>query len=345
MRDIEKCLVGPNVPLRSALGRLNEGPQSFLVVVDEERRLLGTVTDGDIRRGVLRGVNLDDPLSSCMHREPETAFVGDSGIERTLLNVPFLPLLEPSGRIVSVALRVTPEDAIEVALIMAGGLGSRLGEITDSTPKPLVSVGGRPILEHIMGKLEAAGIGRILVSVNHLAEQIEDFVRNRENQARIEILREDRKLGTAGALSLLPTSHRGTLLVLNGDVLTDVDFGALLEFHRRHGHDGTIGVAHHQIQVPFGVVRHDESGMFVGIDEKPVLKHFVAAGIYLFSPDILQLVPKNCRIDMPDLLNQAKVLGRRIGIFPIHEYWADVGNSADLDAANKFHRHKNAQDD
>ena len=218
---------------------------------------------------------------------------------------------------------------------MAGGLGSRLGERTRITPKPLLPVAGRPILDHVLQNLELAGIGRICVSVHHLADQIECFVAERENRASIAVVHESRQLGTAGAIGLLDSEVRlDSLLVVNGDVITGIDYGALHDFHERHGFDATVAVAHHEVEIPFGVIRYSADGLLDQIDEKPKIKNFVAAGVYYLSPTYLALVKADEQIDMPTLLNRGKEIGLKAGLVPIHEYWTDVGRPDDLRAAN-----------
>lgn len=337
LENIEPQLVAANVSLRDVLTRLNDSLFQFLLVVDEARHLIGTVTDGDIRRSILRGVTLDEPISGVMFREPKATRRGAEDFELLLREVPFVPVLDERNSVVSVVLRGDPPEEIEEAVIMAGGLGSRLGKLTESTPKPLLAVGGKPILGRIIDRLEASGVRRVWIAVNHLAEQVESFIATRKNIASIDFLREDERLGTAGALSLLPKSADGPVLIMNGDVLTNIDLGALLSFHRLHNHDGTIAVAQHQVRLPFGVVKHDSTGGFLSLEEKPLISHFVAAGVYLFTREILGLSGSKGRQDMPDLINHAKDIGLGVGLFPIHEYWADVGRPEDLVAAERHY--------
>lgn len=335
--NLEPYVAFGDLLLREALLRLNQIDRQFLLVVDDDRKLLGTLTDGDIRRAMLRGAQLGDHLSECMHRDPVTLREGAAGVDSSLRQVPFVPVINERDQVISVMLRDNSEIHVIDAVVMAGGLGTRLGSITQRVPKPLLPVADRPILDHILSSLEAAGVERIWIAVNHLAEQIEQFASARASTAKLEILYEDRRLGTAGALGLINDTPTQPFLVVNGDVLTDIDFKAMSAFHSRHNYDGTIAVAHHQVQVPFGVVRHDD-GKFSGIDEKPVIRHFVAAGIYIFSPEMLGLVPENRALDMPNLLNEARSIGLQLGLFPVHEYWTDVGRPEDLSAADEHHR-------
>lgn len=328
----------PSLQIRYALQMFNSAAHQFLLVVGEDGGLLGTVTDGDIRRAILQGVTIDDPISDCMHREPTVGNVDRPEIHADLIRgLPFLPVVDEKKRVTAVLLQLNTPVGLGDAVVMAGGMGKRLGSITERTPKPLLTVGGKPIIEHILGNLEAAGVERIWLTVNHLADQLRDFVEARDSVAEISLLEETSRLGTAGSLSLLPGELTRPVLVLNGDVLTHVDYRALETFHHRSSFDATIAVAHHRVQVPFGVVRHDKRGLFTEIEEKPVLNHFVAGGIYYLSPEVISLVPSGRRVDMPEVLNEAHGVGMRLGLFPIHEYWTDVGRPDDLKAAEIFH--------
>ena len=219
-----------------------------------------------------------------------------------------------------------------------GDVGRRLGDQTRETPKPLLPVGGRPILDHVLANLEGCGVRDIYVSVHYHAHQISRYVETRANNADIHMVEETEPLGTAGALGRIDTDGHAPILVINGDVITDVDLVALHDFHVRDALDATIGVARYDVEVPFGVVRRGADGLFAGIDEKPRISNFVAAGVYYLSPGVAALVAKDLPLDMPELLNRSRGLGHKIGIFPIHEYWTDVGRPADLEAAAADHR-------
>jgi len=336
LKDLSEVVRAPDVPTSDVLTGLNSSKYLFFCVVQNDGKLLGTITDGDIRRAMLDGATVRDPASRCMHRDAVTGVLGDDAEnERRLRRVPFLPILDKSGILVEVLIPAPAAPGLRTALVMAGGLGKRLGERTQSTPKPLLPIGEKPILEHILHDLEVSGVREIYISVHYLADQIETFVSGRENIAEIEFLHEDEMLGTAGALGLLPSKPANPILVVNGDLITRVDFSALNEFHRRHNYDATIAVAQHEIEIPYGVVQRDDNGMFLGIVEKPLTRHFVAAGIYYLSPEFLALVPEGRAIDMPDLLNSGREIGLRIGLFPIHEYWRDIGQPRDFEEASR----------
>ncbi|MCW5699724.1 MAG: NTP transferase domain-containing protein [Rhodospirillales bacterium] len=328
--------------VREAMARINDTPPHVgLVVVDEDRRLLGTVTDGDIRRGILRGVTLDDAVAACMNRN---ALTGRQGAERHSLalmaarSIQFLPIVDDGGRVVHVLFRRATAAMPVDALVMAGGAGKRLGERTKETPKPLLTIGDRPILEHVLTALEDAGVRRVFVSVHYLADKIKAFLAARANGADVQVVEEQEPLGTAGAIGLLPAPLSGPLLVVNGDVLTKVDFRALAAFHERHEYDATVAVARYDVDIPFGVIRQNADGVLTGIDEKPRVTHFVAAGIYYLSPAYCALVPPSRPLDMPSLLDLGRQVDLRAGLFPIHEYWTDIGRPHDLEAADTAHR-------
>lgn len=338
--ELEHYFCPATATVREVLARLNATEHLFQLVIDANALLLGTVTDGDIRRAILSGATLDDSAMACLHQNPVTGRIGDDlgNLEkiRRLGSVrAFLPVLDPSGRVREVIASGEAVSRVASALVMAGGPGTRLGERTRKTPKPLLRVAARPILDHVLTALEDGGVSDIHVSVHYLAEQIEAFVEKRKSRARVSLLREGERRGTIGALALLPKPPRQPILVVNGDVITRTDYAALGAFHARHGFDATIGVARHEMDIPFGVVHQTEEGLFDRIDEKPRVSHFIASGIYLLNPTFAALVPSDRPMDMPELLNQGRALGLVIGLFPIHEYWIDVGRPHDLEAADR----------
>jgi len=327
--------VGPATPVRDVMQAFNTAHYPFRLVCDEAGRLLGTITDGDVRRALLAGATIDAPASACMKRNPVVGRVGDrwESIDKPR-GVTFLPLLDADGIVRQILVADDSAPPIATALVMAGGFGRRLGDRTREMPKPLLPVRGRPILDHILQQLEDAAVSRVYVSVHYLHEKIAAFVQQRQSRTQVEILHEPEMRGTAGAVALLG-HEAGDLLIINGDVISDVNLGALARFHTEHGNDVTVCIANYEHKVPFGVVRHDERGNFAGIDEKPA-KHFpIVAGIYILSPSAIAIAPRDRAIDMPELLTMALEMGLRIGTFPLHEYWIDVGRPDDLAAAQE----------
>lgn len=327
--------------IAEVLSRLSESNYLFLLVTNADGRLLGTITDGDARRAFLRGVKLDDAADACMQSQPITGRVGqdEENLQRFAkiqARNAFLPIVDENNLIREVLYSSTDIGQAS-ALVMAGGPGTRLGELTRTKPKPLLPLGGRPILDHVLERLEHAGVRSIYVSVHYLADQIEKFIADRKNIASVQVLHETERMGTAGALSQVPEATRGDVLVVNADIVTKANFAAFENFHHRQGHDATIAVANYEVQVPYGVVRHSEEGLFLGIDEKPRQLFLAAAGIYILSPQFTALVPPDKPMDMPELLNLGRSIGLRVGVFPIHEYWADIGQPHDLESAVRDH--------
>lgn len=349
MTDVTVAIDGPGIDpflckqcatIRDALSRMNSTPDIFQLVVDSKNHLLGTITDGDVRRALLAGAVLDDVVAKFMNATPVTGLQRDiASANKRLDNIQsphrFLPLLDEEGKVVAILVRRHAAPEAPMALVMAGGRGQRLQERTLNVPKPLLHVRGRPMLEHVLRTIEAAGIRKVFVSTHYLSEQIDKFCAERKGAADLQILHERTPFGTAGALSLVPDEFGGPLLIMNGDVVSNVDLAAMYNLHMHHGWDATIAVARHEIEIPYGVVHADIHALFIRIEEKPHLRHFVAAGIYLLNNRIRSLVPKDTYIDMPELLQSGRDAGLKIGVFPIHESWRDVGRPADLEAANK----------
>ena len=338
--DITALFVDASATLREVIAVIDRGELQITLVVDEKRRLLGTITDGDVRRGLLRGLGLDALAGRVMTTDAITVtedltFNEDSWLLHKRL-ARRIPMVGADGVVVGLAL---PEDELVAqgvpnrVVIMAGGLGTRLGKLTEHTPKPLLKVGTKPILETILESFLAQGFRHFHISVNYKAQMIEDYFGDGSSWgAEISYLRETQRLGTAGALSLLPRPE-APIVVMNGDLLTKVNFRQMLEFHRIHRQKATVAVRKYDVRVPFGVVelRRDEITRIV---EKPEYNFFVNAGIYLLDPECLPLVPYNQFFDMPDLLKALIADDAKVGSFPLHEYWLDVGRLDDFETAN-----------
>lgn len=341
MKNWSQALIGPRTSLREALETIDRLGSQIALVVDEERRLLGTLSDGDARRGLLNGHSLSSPVSSVMHINPTCAKSGETRqtIIATMrrLGLHQLPLVNAQG--VVTGLEVvddyfsTPERENWV-LIMAGGLGSRLAELTKNTPKPMLKVGSRPLLETIVRGYADQGFRRFYFAVNYKAEQIEEYFGD-GSAFGVEILylREEKRLGTAGALSLLPQMPTLPILVTNADLLTKEDCGLMVDQHVASGAAATMGVRDYEMQVPFGVVR-ESNGFIEAIDEKPIQRFVVSAGMYVLSPKVLGLVPQNEFFDMPSLFERLIADGLKSRCHTIDGYWLDIGRLPDYERAN-----------
>lgn len=342
--DWTRAVIAPTAPLMTALERINGANAQIALVADAEGRLLGTVTDGDVRRAILAGHALDVPVQDIMKRNP---IVGRPEFtDQIFLNlmrehsVHQLPVVDQDGRLVDLILldELISEQADYWVVLMAGGLGSRLRPLTENTPKPMLKVGSRPILETILGNLIEAGCRRFFISVNYLGTQIEDhFGDGSAFGVQIDYLREPQQLGTAGALSLLPETPSHPLIVMNSDVLTKIDYRSLLRFHKEHDAPATMCVRPHEVTVPYGVANID-GHQLQSIDEKPTHKFFINAGIYVLSPQSLDLIPREQKFDMTDLFNKVIETGQPPAVFPVQEYWIDVGRMEDFTRAElEFH--------
>lgn len=335
----ENLVCGPATPLTEVLTRIEQAsPNLFQVIVGDDGRVLGTVTDGDLRRAILRGATLSSPVGECMRTTPILGRVGEGAANRILVRrMWFLPVVTPDERLDHILVDRDSDAPMSRALVMAGGFGKRLGKLTQTTPKPMLPVAGRPMLDRVLEQIESAGVTQIDIAVHYLADQIKDFVAGRLSTAKLSLIEETEPLGTAGALALISDRLDEPVLVANGDVLTQVDLTALHRFHARHNYDGTIAVWRHEVEIPFGVIQQTSDGQFLSIEEKPRISNFVAAGIYYLSPEFAALTPRGRPVDMPEVITNGAKAGLRIGLFPVHEYCKDVGRPGDFAAAQVDH--------
>jgi dTDP-glucose pyrophosphorylase len=313
----------PTAKLRAAMKVMTEVRFSAALVVDKERRLLGIITDIDVRKALLAGKNLDCPVSEVMNPKPVT--VSDEMTPEQISNAfrerprAHIPIVDRRGRLKGLAAMVDyaliPKRFPNRIVVMAGGYGKRLLPLTENTPKPMLRLGDKPILEHLLEQLISSGFGHFVFTVNYVAEE--------------------KPLGTAGALRLVPARHlKDPLLVVNGDILTKVNFAALLDFHKTEQALATLCVKHHEIQVPYGVVELNEHRLEAFV-EKPVQRWLVNAGIYVVEPKTLRWLPRNRRCDMPEFISAIRKR-RKDGVacFPIQEYWLDIGGHKEFERAN-----------
>lgn len=341
MDSWKRIVIGPDATIEDALKVIEAGAMRIALIVGENGRLLGTLSDGDVRRAILGRIALSSKVELAMNCNPRSAGVPESRENLLRLmgenDVLVVPLIDGEGRLVGVQnLKelLEPTTSAVPVFIMAGGLGTRLRPLTDDTPKPMLKLGKKPILETTIDNFVSAGFRRFFISVNYLADTIKThFGDGRRFGAEITYIEEDAPLGTAGALSLLPALPPGKpLIMINGDVVTSVDFRALLSFHVNHNSALTMCVREYDLQVPYGVVQADGHRV-LGVVEKPVQTFFVNAGIYVLSSPVIARVPKRQRFDMPDLVSNAIAAGHDVTMFPIHEYWLDIGRLDDFNRA------------
>jgi dTDP-glucose pyrophosphorylase len=342
LKNWRSAILNGDQSIRQAMEAIDRSALQIALVVGENDRLLGTVTDGDIRRGLLHGLNLDSPAAQVMNTKPKVARQGMSRVEFIELlrrhNLHHLPLVDSNGRLVGLESDVELYEGAEKdnwVVLMAGGLGQRLRPLTDDTPKPLLPVGDRPLLEIIINRFAAQGFRKFFISVNYRAELVEaHFGDGSKFGAEIRYLREDQPLGTGGAVGLLPERPTLPFVVMNGDLLTTINFETLVDFHQQHGAEMTLCVRPYSHQIPYGVAEI-KGGEVVSIVEKPSHECFISGGIYVLSPMVFDRLQPLRRVDMPDLMRELIDEKQRVTAFPVTEYWIDIGRIEDLERARQ----------
>lgn len=334
-----------NSSIKQAIAKLNDTGLQIILALDENDILLGTVTDGDIRRGLLRGLTLDEPIESVMRSNsllvpPEMS--RDIVLQFMHANrVRQLPVVDANHKVVGLHFWDEIDSSVarpNLMVIMAGGLGTRLRPHTETCPKPMLPVAGKPMLEHIIVRAKEEGFGYFILAIHYLGHLVEEYFGNGEQlDVRIDYLKETTPLGTAGALGLLNPRPELPFVVTNGDVLSDVKYGELLDFHARHAAVATMAVRLYEWQHPFGVVQ--TRGLdIIGFEEKPIARTHINAGIYALSPEALAAMTPNSSYDMPSLFEQLQSVGKRTVAYPMHEPWLDVGRPDDLQRARDAHQ-------
>ena len=350
--DLRAFCLGPAATLLEAMRCIDRNALGIVLVVDDERRLLYTITDGDLRRAILGGLSLERSIAEWArdrtemgNSRPITAPIdADPADMRALiqpLGLRHLPLVDAEGRLAGLALSsdlLSEADVPVTAVVMAGGRGERLSPLTLDTPKPMLPVGDRPLLEHIVGQLKAAGVRQVSVTTHYRGETIVNhFGDGQRFGLDIDYVNEAQPLGTAGGLGLLPR-WQSTLLVVNGDILTSVNYQSMIAFHRENRAAMTVAVRQYRVPVPYGVVSTD--GVDIrSISEKPTIQFFTNAGVYLLEPAVREYVPVGARLEMPDLITAVIAAGERVVSFPISEYWLDIGQRDDYEQAQMDVKH------
>lgn len=341
MNNWKTLLINPTTTMNDAIEILNKGAQRIALVVDKELHLLGTVTDGDIRRALLKHCSMDIPVEKIMCNAPKKAGL-DWSKQRILSTMEKyqliqLPVVDNQGHVIGLRTlhdMLSNRHQANPIFLMAGGFGSRLRPLTQNCPKPMLKVGDKPILEIILERFIESGFNRFYISTHYMHQVIEEYFGDGSRWGvTIQYIYEEVPLGTAGALGLLPANELDLpLLVMNADLLTHLNFESLLSFHNSHPCAATICVRQYEHCVPFGVIQ-SEGHRVSSMVEKPVHRFFINAGIYLVSPELVKAVKPGNNIDMPTLLQQQISLGKDINMFPIHEYWLDIGRMEDFQLA------------
>jgi dTDP-glucose pyrophosphorylase/CBS domain-containing protein len=343
MKKWKKVTVPPSTQLATAIAVLDKGGLGIVLIADADDVLRGTMTDGDVRRALLRQKKMSTPVSEIMCATPQVAELNWS--REKMLSVMesarllHLPVVDAGRRILGIE---TLHDMLDrkrldnPVFLMAGGFGKRLYPLTQDCPKPMLKVGDRPILELILQSFADAGFHRFYISTHYLPDVIRDYFGDGSRwNVSIRYVHEEEPLGTGGALGLLPHDEIDLpLFLMNGDLLTRVDYRSLLDFHERHEGSATLCVREYESQIPYGVIQSD-GYRITQIVEKPVQRCFISAGIYMLSPDLIRRVAPREQIDMPTLLEREIGAGRDVNMFPVHEYWLDIGRMDDFQRAQQ----------
>lgn len=337
-----RALLPTTATIQDAIRNLDQVAIKIVLVVGASCELEGTISDGDIRRGLLRGLDLNSPISTVIHRN---AFVVPPEMGRETVmqlmvanKIQQIPVVDEQHRVIGLHLWDeinAPQARPNLMVIMAGGKGTRLRPHTEICPKPMLPVGGKPMLEHIIKRAMADGFSHFLLAVHYLGHMIEEHFGDGERlNARIEYLWEQSPLGTAGALGLMPKKPERPFVVTNGDVLTDIHYGELLDFHIRQEAAATMAVRVHEWQHPFGVVQ-TKGVDIIGFQEKPIARSHINAGVYALAPDALEVLRVNEACDMPTLFERLQAREKRTVAYPMHEPWLDVGRPSDYETAQR----------
>lgn len=342
--------------MRTAMVCIDRGRCGIALVVDQESRLLGTITDGDMRRSILAGTDLESPVSlllankiSTRYPKPVTAQLGTK--QETLLELLHtnvlrqLPILDHEGKVADLVMiddLIPTQDLPLQAVIMAGGLGTRLRPLTEDMPKPMLHVAGKPLMEFVIEQLLQVGIRHVNITTHYKPEKISDhFGDGSSFGVQINYVNEDKPLGTGGALGLI-AAPKQPLLVINGDILTRVDFRAMLAYHREHRAVMTVAVRQYDITIPYGVIECEGSRVCT-LKEKPQMHFLVNAGVYLIEPEVYEFIPNGEHFNMTDLIQWLLVADHRVASFPIIESWLDIGQLADYEQAQNDMKQLGAQ--
>lgn len=343
MKNWQTILLPPTATIREAMRTLDKGSLRIVLICDEDRKLLGTVTDGDTRRALLADANMDDPVSRAMNARPVSVTHSTTREQRLKLmkqhDLTAIPILDDGSRVLSLETlhqAMQPEPRDNPVFIMAGGFGTRLQPLTDHCPKPMLRVGDKPMLEHLINQFVSHGFHNFYISTHYMPEIIRNhFGDGRQWGVSIQYVHEDNPLGTGGALGLLPKNLPDLpLIMMNGDVLTKLSYTQLLRHHEKQGFDATVCVRENEYRVPFGVIETDQQ-LITNMVEKPTYRYKINTGIYVLSPEVVASVQVDQPIDMPTLLEQHRAQNKRIGTFTCYDYWLDIGQMKDYQKAQR----------
>ena len=345
MKSYQNILLTPTSTIKEALKIIDSGAMKLAIVIDEDEKLIGTLTDGDIRRGLLGDLTLNDSIETIIYKTPTVCNIEDT--KEKILEVAIakklyqIPIVDNDGKLIGI------EEVDELlkakyksnkVVLMVGGLGTRLYPLTKNIPKPMLKVGNRPILETIILNFKKYGFTDIILGVSYKSEIIENYFGDGSNfGVSIKYIHEEKRMGTAGAFSLIRDERNEPFFVMNGDLLTNINFEHMMDYHIQNSSTATMGVREYDFQIPYGVV-HVDGINIKSIEEKPVHNFYVSGGVYVLNPDSLRYIPQNEYFDMPTLFENIIANGKKSISFPIREYWLDIGRIEEFEKANNEYK-------
>lgn len=346
MEIVNKHIINQNSSVRDALIKLDQlGSDAILFVVDDGFILLGSLTDGDLRRGFIKGLGFEDPVTKFIQNSPKFIRNNEYSLEKIeefkSKNFKVIPILDDQNRIINVLNFRTQSTLIPAdAVLMAGGEGKRLRPLTETTPKPLLKVGEKPIIEYNIDRLKNVGIKNIHLSVNYLAEQLVEYFGNGEDRAlNIQYVKEDKPLGTIGSILLVDKFDHDDIIVMNSDLLTNIDYADFFKAFKSSEADMAVAATSYHVDVPYAVLEVNESNSVMSLKEKPRYTYYSNAGIYILRKDVLKMIPKDQFFDITDLMDKILEMNLKLVTYPINGYWLDIGKHEDYKKAQEDIKH------
>ena len=343
---VSKYIIQDTATIRDALialdGNTHDGQTLF--VLDSDSRMVGTLTDGDIRRGLIKGLALDDSVSKAMHRNFKFIRDGDNDAkqlkeyrERLIY---FVPVLDAEGHFKKICNLLKYKNYLPIdAVLMAGGKGERLRPLTERTPKPLLPVGGKAIIDHNIDRLISYGIINISVTVNYLAEQLEEHFSEPYDDIKIRTIREPKFLGTIGSIRYVREFYHDAVLVMNSDLFTDINYEDFYLHFKEHNADMSVAAVPYSVSIPYGIFKLEGKRNIKGVIEKPTYDFYANAGIYLIKKSALDFIPKDTMFHSTHLMEKLIEMGKKVIRFPLNGTWIDIGNPQEYKRANELVSH------
>lgn len=341
MKKLDKIVILEDATILETLNVINNSQKGTAIVIDEENKLLGTITDGDIRRAILDNISLDSTIKNIYNKNCIMLYE-NYDIKETIQYfsklIKLIPIVDKDKKLINyleLSDLLTPKLKDNYVIIMAGGLGTRLKELTQNTPKPMLKVGHYPIMEHIINNFKQYGYNKVLISVNYKADVIENYFKEGDSYGvKINYLKEKIRLGTGGGIKLARGYVSDPFFVINGDVFTNLNVKDMMSFHIKNEFDITVGVRRHSFQIPYGVI-NSELNVIKGIDEKPIMEYLINGGIYCINPEVIDYIPDDEYYEITELINTCIKDRKKVGYYEIKDYWMDIGRIDDYNKVNE----------